>query len=92
MISVVHTEVSQQHKLRSVINKGAVKKAFIKSNYCPAILCNSQVVRKYLLGVWCIHSEMPLKSLLYNCIAWWHVVLLVVVAAMRATPNRSCVF
>lgn len=87
MTSVVHTEVSQQHKLTSMINKGAVKNALIKSNYCPTILCNSQVARKYLLGGWCIHSEMPLKLLLYNYISWWHV-LPVVVAAMRETHTR----
>lgn len=86
--SVVHTEVSQQHKLTSMINKGAVKKAFIKSDYCPTILCNSQVVKKYLLDGWYIHSEMPLKSLLlYNYISWWHV-LPVVVAAIAEALSR----
>lgn len=87
MTSAVHTEVAQQHKLTFVMNKGAVKKAFIKSNYCPTILCNSRVVRKYLLGGWCIHSEMPLKLLLYNCISWWHV-LPVVVPTIRETLSR----
>lgn len=79
---MVHTEVLQQHKLTSMINKGAVKKVFNKSNYCPTIFCNSQVVRKYLLGRWCIRSEMPLKLLLYSYISCWHV-LPVVVAAIR---------
>lgn len=84
MTSVVHTEALQQHKLTSMINKRVVKKAFIKSNYCPTILCNSQVVRKYLLDGWCIHCEMPLKLLLYNR---WQM-LPVVVAAMRKTPSK----
>lgn len=68
-----------------MINKGAVKKAFIKTNYCP-VLCNCQEVRKFLLGGWCIHSEMPLKLLLCNYISWWHV--LPVVAAMRDISSR----
>lgn len=85
MTSVAHAEVSQQHKLTSMINKGAVRKVSLNQ---ITILCNSQVVRKYLLGAWCIHSQMPLKLLLYGYISWWYV-LPGVVAAMREIPSKT---